>query len=481
MCVDPGAARQLVDDLDAAFYLAPQCSDTVHERYLDTASGALARAGYVLRRQARYRHGTLNGSSRLVLERGGERIDQVLPPAADGCLAHGPVGERVVAVIGTEPVAEFACACVQYRTWRLWPSATLPLELRLDRVRLLSGERVFMLDEVGLRALAGDAARLDAFVRDLADDRRLVPAYQTRAMRALWLAGRMPVEPPHTCVDADAPVTRLLARHIDACSTLLDQFQPLALEGLDPEGVHQMRTNIRRLRTLLRVGDALPVTQSGKLARELRRVFRALGAVRDEDVLIEQLMTDLAQVEPAEVELLLAVPRRRRERALRRLRKVLSTARYRRLLDLLRSRLDGLPDGGPSVRAFADRLVPALVAACRPAGRHPSDAALHRLRIGTKQLRYGLELFEDVDNLHFDPSGALRAARRLQDVLGRHQDARLARQRVRVLRDRFPAARHAVAHLRRLAEQRRRTARKRFPKCWRALRAQNRRLLRALG
>jgi CHAD domain-containing protein len=60
----------------------------------------------------------------------------------------------------------------------------------------------------------------------------------------------------------------------------------------------------------------------------------------------------------------------------------------------------------------------------RKAGRHPSDAELHRIRIGAKQLRYAAESAAPV----IGRAAARTASRaeRLQTVLGEHHDAVVA-------------------------------------------------------
>lgn len=79
------------------------------------------------------------------------------------------------------------------------------------------------------------------------------------------------------------------------------QLRAAALEWSDIEGVHDMRVASRRLRSALR--DFKPYLRQRKLssvARELKRIADALGAVRDEDVAIMAL--EELQIEaPSEV------------------------------------------------------------------------------------------------------------------------------------------------------------------------------------
>lgn len=63
----------------------------------------------------------------------------------------------------------------------------------------------------------------------------------------------------------------------------LERHVPVALEGVDPEGVHQVRVAGRRLRVLLELGERRA------LVEDLRWLVRALGRARDLDVLREVL------------------------------------------------------------------------------------------------------------------------------------------------------------------------------------------------
>ncbi|MEW6435529.1 MAG: CHAD domain-containing protein [Myxococcota bacterium] len=63
----------------------------------------------------------------------------------------------------------------------------------------------------------------------------------------------------------------------------LERHVPIALEGVDPEGVHQVRVAGRRLRVLLELGERRA------LVEDLRWLVRALSRTRDLDVLRDVL------------------------------------------------------------------------------------------------------------------------------------------------------------------------------------------------
>src|SRR5205085_10330299 len=59
-------------------------------------------------------------------------------------------------------------------------------------------------------------------------------------------------------------------------------FRPAALDGSDPEGVHDMRVASRRLRSAM--ADFAPYLHGRLPRKRLRQLARELGVVRDEDV-----------------------------------------------------------------------------------------------------------------------------------------------------------------------------------------------------
>lgn len=76
---------------------------------------------------------------------------------------------------------------------------------------------------------------------------------------------------------------------------------PVAIEGVDPEGVHDVRVASRRLRAAMDVAaGAFPAGWYRPLHRLAKQITRELGAVRDRDVLIESLQADRAAAPPEE-------------------------------------------------------------------------------------------------------------------------------------------------------------------------------------
>jgi len=215
------------------------------------------------------------------------------------------------------------------------------------------------------------------------------------------------------------------------------EHDPLVRTGGDPEGVHQARVATRRLRSDLRTfRHLLPPEWYTATTDELRWLGQSLGAVRDADVLLERLEAAAAHldiVDRSAAKQLLA--RLERERADDRdaLLAAMDSDRYGQLLDRLATAARELPPGGDR-KARAARAAGAAAAPRRPwrhlrgavrsLGDHPSDDALHQVRIRAKRLRYASEAVSPVVG---KPATALaRTAANLQDVLGELHDCVVA-------------------------------------------------------
>jgi CHAD domain-containing protein len=236
--------------------------------------------------------------------------------------------------------------------------------------------------------------------------------------------------------------------------------------GADPEELHKQRVATRRLRSLVR--SARPVLEDPIRAERLRDELRWLGAllgeVRDRDVLIDYLVAELATLEEAAAfGAVLELLDGERDEAREQLIGGLDGPRYATLLAEL-ERLPGLEEGASLGRVAADDYR-RLRRAARRLDAKATDEELHRLRIRAKRARYAAEAV-----------GAKKAfverAKDLQDVLGEHQDAVVAEERIRDLLARVRGTGRTALAAGRLIERqrlRRANARQAWPKAWKRL------------
>jgi CHAD domain-containing protein len=316
-----------------------------------------------------------------------------------------------------------------------------------DEVSILRGSRVAARFRELEVELTDDAP--DALLQRLAD--RLLqggaePIDQVpKLMRALGPAAVAPwdlAEPELGAHPTAAEVIR--AGLIAATGRFVDHLAAVALDE-DPEGVHQARVGLRRLRSDMRTfGELLDGDQLEPLREELGRVSHELGAVRDLDVLLAQLRADRQRLDPRDrpgADELLAGLAGQRAEAYGGLRAEMRIPRYASLLQRVAEFATAPPFGSPDAERDATEVVPALVR--RPLRRlrrevdqlrgAPDDAELHRVRILVKRLRYATDVAVPLAGK--PARHAVRALRELQEVLGDHNDACVAVTRLKELSD----------------------------------------------
>jgi len=277
----------------------------------------------------------------------------------------------------------------------------------------------------------------------------------------------------------DRDVVRL-QEHLSEQRRALLRHDPGTRLGLDDENLHQLRVATRRLRAFVRVGrDLVDRSWAAALRAELTELAAATGPVRDLDVVLGQLAGAVRRLDEPDLaagRALLAELEAERERSRRELRSALEGPAYRRLLDRLARPVETASQ--PPTRSLRKLAVRELSRLARDVERlrgTPDDAALHKLRIRVKRVRYVVELSER--------SGAGRvvgAAKALQDLLGAYQDTVVAEQilRERAQRSSSPSIAFVAGRLAEQQRRRRRRLRKRLPRALKHLRRASRSLRR---
>jgi CHAD domain-containing protein len=205
-----------------------------------------------------------------------------------------------------------------------------------------------------------------------------------------------------------------------------------------------------------------------ELRTELGWLGSALGPVRDLDVLLHHLRVELAPlIEDGGltglVESLEAERQRARDSALA----ALGDERYLRLLDRLECEAESPPPSGSTGKSLRALWSSELRRLRRTFGRldHGSaDAELHAARIRVKRSRYAAELA--LHELGAPGKRFVDEAKRLQDVLGEHQDACVVSERVTAWADGGDGENETTKRLLARETARRRRARAAWPKAW---------------
>ena len=194
-----------------------------------------------------------------------------------------------------------------------------------------------------------------------------------------------------------------------------------------------------------------------------------LGAVRDLDVMLEHLAEeartlDAGDAEPAEA--LLGRLARERDVAQNALRDALESERYLTLLDRFEALVAQLEPaaGASSLDSLVKKQRSRLRRAVRGLGGEPADPELHEVRKRGKRARYTTELAGNDE--------VVTRLKELQDVLGEHQDAVVAADKLHALaRDPGTTVPEALAAGRLIEREHERKARARaeWPERWQRL------------
>lgn len=197
----------------------------------------------------------------------------------------------------------------------------------------------------------------------------------------------------------------------------------------DVEGVvHEARVALRRLRSSLTVYSLLLVAEVAEpLRSELSWLARRLGPARDAQVMFIRIGEAVAEVEQDEADAaeVLQHFETAQDEAFATAREALDSERFVALVGRLDvARLRGLVATDAPAGYAADRMLTRLVRDLQTA-EGATDEHLHDLRKAVKRARYVRGEEDDVD-------GALK---KLQGVLGEHQDSVVARERLAELPD----------------------------------------------
>jgi CHAD domain-containing protein len=441
----------------------------VEDRYIDTAYGALAQAGFAAR--LRREDGgpvsvTVKSTSRDRPAGETEAVDA--PDHADDPVAlsqrvevEGPADERAdpdawPASAARELINEVRAGARlrtlftinQRRERRTLALDDGPVLVTLDWVAVFRGARpLASFSVLEVEAGNGSGANLSRLANLVEATGFVTPEPRSKeeiarhyvAQVAEDPAHRLPVVPTSPGIKADDSLAEAGRKVLKMHLARMLAFEAGTRSGEDIEDLHKMRVASRRMRAAWRVFDGAyrPKLQRRYVA-ELRAIAASLGEVRDIDVLLEHLdkhITRLPVAGQEAMEPLRGAWRRQREAARGRLITRLDSRQYRSFvedyLDFTESPGAGevlMPMGQPSlVRDTAGSRILASYERVRAYETIISWAdvpTLHALRIEGKRLRYTLEYFAEV--MPVGSRKLIAGVTEMQDHLGLLNDADVA-------------------------------------------------------
>ena len=443
------------------FAPGPAATERLNSIYYDTPDLGLSKAGLSLRvrKKGRAYIQTLKtqGTGALASKRG--EWECPLPTSSPDIrlITDEGLRERVEAIAAEDPVAPMIETAIRRTKRRLKTEAGDEIELAVDsgEIRTLVNGRVAVpVSEVELELLKGSPSSLFDVARVLADQAPLTVSVESKAERGLRAlegrdvdshkAGPLTIAPDATAEEAFRATLLHCLRHIA-------RNVPAVIETRDPEGVHQVRVGLRRLRVALKTfGDAFDAHGLAPLRERARELGGAFAQTRDLDVFSNDLLRQVEEASPD-------------AKGLKRLRELLEEERETHwdksvaavrsdeftgfLIDLAAAaearvwrtqvepdRLVQMVEPAKTLvrRALDKRLAKAKKHARQMDKLSPEDR--HELRIELKKLRYSSEIFASLyDRKEIVPF--LKQLSELQDIFGAMNDAEMAHEIVKRLLD----------------------------------------------
>jgi triphosphatase len=289
------------------------------------------------------------------------------------------------------------------------------IEVSLDRGEIDAGDRTRPLCEVEIECKAGDPAELFNLARSIAHLTSAELTVKSKAERGYELldgGDRSPAKADPVVLAPDTATRDAFHAIAAACFKQIVLNKPALLAG-DPEGVHQMRVGLRRLRAALSLfSDILKPSETNPIKSELKWLTDELGPAREFEVFVTRLVAPASQhygqmMGMRRLSHDLAEQRRSStERACH----AVSSERFRRLLLNVATWLEIGGWRRPHAALLRKRGdVPIAISAAAQLRRRSKKIrkrgklltkldqdGRHRLRIQTKKLRYAAEFFETV-------------------------------------------------------------------------------------
>jgi inorganic triphosphatase YgiF len=361
------------------------------------------------------------------------------------------IGDPMTALTSEELVPVFLTKVRRHARQLDLPEASV--EIAFDEGTIEAGARHEVVSEIELELKSGHAGVLFDLGTQLLDAAPLQVGTRSKAERGYALAFDVlnpAAKAPPFGVTTEHVVDDVIARLVGTCWHHLLKNHAVAEEGSDPEGVHQMRVALRRLRTICALFRRdIPSPSFQAIGSEARWLMQQLGPAREWQVFAETTITRLSTAAP-EVDLggLREAVEQRCKSSYGALQAILADPRYSRFLLSLghwverrgwRNEIDSeaLAVLSQPMLTLADKILARLRRKALKHGAHfrqLGTEAQHDLRIDLKKLRYAAEFFLPLYAAHAPAKRYVSRLARLQDSLGRACDITSTRALIDAIR-----------------------------------------------
>ena len=431
---------------------------TLVSTYYDTADRRLARRRLVLRvrRQGRryiqaVKSQDLSGAAAATR---GEWKDVIAGERPD--LSAPNSGEHLPEAIGEHKLCPLFSTEIRRAVIPIRLDASTEIEVALDEgsVKTVDGERSEPICEIELELKRGDAAALYELALRLLDVAPLRIEMRTKADRGYQLLDGAvgppsPVRALPVDLTAEMTVEDALQRIGLECLAMIMRNEPAALADV-PEGVHQMRIAVRRLRSMITaVKRMLPPQDYEWVRLELKWLAGILGPARNWDMFSISILAPVksALLSGGDLDRLSRVSEQERRSAHKEAEAAIRSTRYTIVLLKLSRwfaacgwRDQPVNEYSALLMAPIGEVAPNLIARLYRKARAAADRfdeltlkQRHEFRIRIKKLRYTMDVLGSL----FSKDEVAKFAQRLkplQDDLGHANDVRVANELLADLR-----------------------------------------------
>ena len=417
--------------------------------YFDTPDQALAKRGIALRvrtigrRQIQTIKLPADGLGGLQIQREIEtpikgnqpQLDGIAEPRLRRLFTDATFANRLAPMFVTE---------FRRTRWPLRYAGSL-VEFAFDRGEIRAGKASLPLCEIELELKQGRPEHIIELALAVHEILPMRLGTETKAARgyALLAGGSHPVKASATGLVATMSARDAFGIAVRNCLAQMRSNETAACLGRDPEGIHQLRVGLRRLRALVSAyRHALAPEAHEFLSCELRWLQQELNAARDWDVFIATTLEPISRHVP-DLEVGLGAAKELRSLAQERARTTLLNPRYTAFLLRCYLSLSGGSWASVEAASVLDRPIGDFAGAIlqrrhrrliKFGGRRAElpEPDLHRLRLMAKKQRYVGEFFRELY-----PRKAtgkyIAALAAIQEVLGSLNDALVSRHLVEEL------------------------------------------------
>lgn len=291
----------------------PATTRTLLSIYFDTPDQALRQAGIAFRTRKIGRRWVQTVKARGHIVAGVSNHVEIETPVRGSepsidAISDEPLRRAVREAVGDQDLSPVIETSIRRTARHLSPPTGGLVELCLDEGELRAGGRVATIREAEIELANGDPSEVFAVAERIFAGEVLRYSAETKAALGYrLLAGEDPA-PPLKPTLARAPrlepkmtVEAAMQAILRSCFEQIAGNLPVAIQTEDPEGPHQLRVGLRRLRSALTVFRPLMAQEpASALAGEAKRLAASAGALRDMDVLIGDVVVPAARATGAE-------------------------------------------------------------------------------------------------------------------------------------------------------------------------------------